>query len=136
MAQACAHNHPRTPKDEALVVGWLKAAAIIAGVDPLRYGLLATHGTTLPLPRRQEGFLCHLGDHDWVLAVPAVQWLVPELKTIALRDYKIASTDTTSFNFFRNYIFSQGSALALYETFATQGRDALTQKVHQMIIPA
>ena len=39
VAQACAHNHPRTEADEVQVVGWLTAAAIIAGKDPVAYGL-------------------------------------------------------------------------------------------------
>ena len=40
VAQACAHNHPGTPKDEELVVGWIKAASILACVDPIERGLL------------------------------------------------------------------------------------------------
>ena len=55
VAQACAHEYPATPAGEKLVVGWIKAASVIAGVDPIQYGLLDKFGNTLPLPRRIEG---------------------------------------------------------------------------------
>lgn len=136
VAQACAHNHPRTPEDEAKVVGWIKAASIINGIDPVKHGLLAKGGKTLPLPRRQEGFICHLGDHDWVLTVPAAQWTIPVMQTIAERDYGIGKSDTAAFNSFRNYVFAQASIMSLYETYASKGEAELTRTVHSIIAPA
>jgi len=136
VAQACAHNHPRTPEDEAQVVGWLTAAAVLAGVDPVRAELLAKDGKTLPLPRRQEGFICHLGDHDWVLTVPAAQWTIPALKAIAVRDYGVKENDARTFNQFRNYVFSQASIMALYETYAARGEQELTRTVRTIVTPA
>jgi hypothetical protein len=138
VAQACAHNHPRTAEDEAQVVGWLQTAAIIAGVDPVDRGLLEKGGKTLPLPRRQEGFVTHLGDHDWVLTVPAVQWLLPVMETIAERDYGMSKADLKGkpFHQFRNYAFSQATAMALYEVYAAKGEAELTRTVHSIIAPA
>lgn len=132
VAQACAHNHPRTADDEAQVVGWIKAAGIISGVDPVRYGLLEADGKTLPLPRRQEGFVCHLGDHDWVLTVPAAQWSIPVLARIAERDYGIAPGDATG-NAFRNYVFSQYSIMGVYEVYAARGEAEVIRMVHALI---
>lgn len=138
VAQACAHNHPRTPADEAQVVGWITAGSIIAGVDPIKRGLLEKDGKTLPLPRRQEGFVTHLGDHDWVLTVPAAQWIVPVMEKIAVRDYNISETDLKKkpFNQFRNYVFSQATIMALYETYAAKGEDELVRTVHSIVTPA
>ncbi|WP_419785121.1 twin-arginine translocation signal domain-containing protein [Pseudodesulfovibrio sp.] len=138
VAQACAHNHPRTPADEAQVVGWLQAGAIIAGVDPIKRGLLVSDGKTLPLPRRQEGFVTHLGDHDWVLTVPAVQWVVPVLEKTAVRDYGISQGDLKKkpFHQFRNYVFSQVSAMSLYETYAAKGEEELIRTVRSVVTPA
>nr|WP_321512988.1 twin-arginine translocation signal domain-containing protein [uncultured Pseudodesulfovibrio sp.] len=138
VAQACAHNHPRTPKDEASVVGWIQAASILAGVDPVKRGLLENGGKTLPLPRRQEGFVTHLGDHDWVLTVPAAQWIIPIMKKIALRDYGISESDLKNkpFNQFRNYVFSQATIMSLYETYAARGEAELTRTVHSIVTPA
>lgn len=135
VAQACAHNHPRTPADEAKVVAWIKTAAILNGIDPVQHGLLEKGGETLPLPRRQEGFVTHLGDHDWVLTVPAAQWIIPEMQKIAQRDYKIAKNDVKTFNHFRNYVFSQATIMTLYEIYASKGEDELTRTVHSIVAP-
>lgn len=135
VAQACAHNHPRTPEDEAKVVGWITTAAIIAGVDPVQYGLLEKGGASLPLPRRQEGFVCHLGDHDWVLTVPAAQWTIPLLKTIAQRDYGIKAADSKPFNKLRNYVFSQATIMKLYQIYASEGEHSLTRTIHSIVSP-
>jgi hypothetical protein len=138
VAQACAHNHPRTEKDEAQVVGWLTAASIIAGVDPVRYGLLGPDGKTLPLPRRQEGFVTHLGDHDWVLTVPVNQWVLPVLEKTAVRDYKLSRNDLKAkpFKQFRNYVYSQATIMGLYEVYAARGEDELVRTIHTIVTPA
>jgi len=124
VAQACAHTHPGTPEDEAQVVNWLTAAAIIAGVDPVAYGLLEKGGKTLPLPRRQEGFLCHLGDHDFVLSVPAVQWTLPVMTEIAMADYRLSEADAKGkpFNALRNAVYSRVSAMRLHDAYAKEGK--------------
>ncbi|MDR2390995.1 MAG: HD domain-containing protein [Planctomycetota bacterium] len=136
VAQACAHTHPGNDADEAQVVGWLKAAAMIAGTDPVRYGLLGASGKTLPLPRRQEGFICHLGDHDFVLSVPAVQWTLPVLKRIAVEDYGISDADLAGkpFNSLRNMMYSQLSAMRLEQAFV-EGEGQLRALLHSVVKP-
>ncbi len=138
VAQACAHSHPRTPEDEAKVVGWIQAASIIAGVDPVKAGLLAADGRTLPLPRRQEGFVTHLGDHDWVLTVPAAQWLIPVMQKIAVEKYGLSEDELKGkkFNALRNYVFSQAAVMNLYEIYAAKGEDELTKTVLAIVKPA
>lgn len=138
VAQACAHNHPGFPKDEAESVNWIKAAAIMAGVDPKAKQFLDKSGETLPLPRRMENFVCHLGDHDWVLSVPAVKWLLPELQAIAVEKYKMSEQDLKGkkFNSLRNYVFSQATAMTLYHLYCTKGKAGLTTAVTEMVTPA
>ena len=137
VAQACAHNHPRTPEDEAKVVGWIQAASLIAGVDPVKRGLLEKGGKTLPLPRRQEGFVTHLGDHDWVLTVPAAKWIIPIMEKVAVHDYKMSENDLKKkpFNQLRNYVFSQATIMSLYETYSAQGENELVRTVHSIVAP-
>lgn len=137
VAQACAHTHPGSDADEAQVVNWLKAAAIIAGTDPVRYGLLDASGKTVPLPRRQEGFICHLGDHDFVLSVPAVKWTLPVMREIAKADYKISDNNLEGkpFNSLRNMVYSQVSAMRLEQAY-TGGAEQLRALMHSVVKPA
>ncbi|SHE95401.1 hypothetical protein SAMN02745206_01080 [Desulfacinum infernum DSM 9756] len=138
VAQACAHNHPGFPKDEEGPVRWLKAAAALTGKDPVRADLLDSDGKTLPLPRRMENFVCHLGDHDWVLTVPAAKWVIEEMKGIAVKDYGLSEADLKGrrFHQLRNYVFSQASIMTLYHVLSTRGSDALSHTVRSIVIPA
>jgi hypothetical protein len=136
-AQACAHNHPGSQKDEAEVVGWIKAAAILTGTDPVAKGLLAPGGETLPEPRRMEGFVCHLGDHDWVLSVPAAKWSIPVLSQIARERYGMSEADLTSkpFYSFRNYVCSQATFMRLYQAYSTAGKAGVAALVEELVKP-
>ncbi len=135
VAQACAHDHPGSAASEASVVGWLKAAAVINGKDAATAGLLARDGKTLPLPRRMEGFVTHLADHDWVLSVPAAQWTIEALRQVAVRTYGIkeADLDKKPFNQFRNYVLSQKTAMQLYGTYSTRGLEGLTAETLSVV---
>lgn len=138
VAQACAHNHPGFDKDEAEVVGWLSAAAVIAGVDPVQAGLLAPGGKTLPEPRRMEGFVTHLGDHDFVLTVPAAKWTIAAMQDVARKQYGLTDADLkgAKFNALRNYAFSQLTVEALYRAYSTKGAEGLAAAVSYAVRPA
>jgi hypothetical protein len=138
VAQACAHNHPGWAKDEEGPVNWIKAACTLIGKDPVAAGLLGPDSKTLPLPRRMENFVCHLGDHDWILSVPAAKWTIPLMADIAKNRYGMSEADlmTRRFNALRNYVFSQASIMGLYEIYATRGKDALAHTVLSMVTPA
>ena len=137
VAQACAHTHPGTPKDELEVVGWIKAAAILAGVDPVEKGLLAKGGETLPEPRRMEGFICHLGDHDWVLSVPSAKWTIPVLAAIARERYGMSEADLAArpFYSFRNYVCSQATFMRLYAAYSTKGKAGVAAVAEELVKP-
>ena len=130
-AQAAAHDHPGTPAGEALVVGWIRAAALIAGVDPVERGFLAADGKTLPLPRRSEGFVVHLADHDFVLSGPACQWSLPALKKLAASTYGL--TSDKNFNSFRNYVFANLSAMRVWALLSSSGEAALAADVARIL---
>ena len=134
VAQACAHDHPGSEASEKTVVGWLKAAAVINGKDAATIGLLEKDGKTLPMPRRIEGFVTHLADHDWVISVPAAQWTVSALRQVAARVYGLKESDLKArpFNQFRNYVLSQKTAMQLYGAYAAKGMDGLTAEVAQV----
>ncbi|MDF2876275.1 MAG: hypothetical protein K0R22_2958 [Sporomusa sp.] len=135
IAQACAHNHPGTADDEREVVNWLKAASILANQDAIELGLLAEDGKTLPLPRRTEGFITHLGDHDWVLSVPSAKWMIGKLSEIAQQEYHMTATDlqTKKFYAFRNYVFSQATLEQLYAIWTIKNEATLIDTVKSIV---
>lgn len=136
IAQACAHNHPGSDKDECDVVNWLKAAAIIAQKNPIQYGLLDKSGDRLPIPQHQEGYIVHLGDHDWVLSGIAAKNIVLYLQEIAKTDYNFSTKDLNGqlFNDFRNYIGAQVSFMYLHNLMAQNGLEDVRRLVHQIIL--
>lgn len=131
VAQACAHEHPGSASGEAQIVGWLRAAAIIAGVDPVKTGLLAADGKTLPLPRRIEGWVVHLADHDWVISVPACQWVVKALRSLAEKKWGVR--DEKTFNALRNYVLCNLTAMRLYGILSAQGEEAFAADVARIV---
>lgn len=135
VAQACAHTIP-TGKDEQVVAGYLKAAAIIAGKDAVKLGLVNSDNT-IPTPHKQEGYITSLGDHDFVLSGPACQKSVAILKEIAAKDYGMSKADLEGehFNRFRNYIGAQYSMMYIDSLASTKnGMDKIRQAVKNVIV--
>lgn len=135
VAQSCAHTIP-SGKDEQVVVGYLKAAAIIAGKDAEKLGLVTSKGT-IPTPHKQEGYITSLGDHDFVLSSPACQKSVAILKQIAAKDYGMtkAELEGEHFNRFRNYIGAQYSMMYIDSLASTKnGMERIRQAVKNVII--
>lgn len=135
VAQSCAHTIP-SGKDEQVVVGYLKAAAIIAGKDAEKLGLVTSKGT-IPTPHKQEGYITSLGDHDFVLSSPACQKSVAILKQIAAKDYGMtkAELEGEHFNRFRNYIGAQYSMMYVDSLASTKnGMDKIRQAVKNVIV--
>ncbi|MDR3439573.1 hypothetical protein [Telmatospirillum sp.] len=137
VAQASAHDHPGSPADEAKTVGYLKAGAMIAGKDPIEIGLLGPDGNTVVLPRRIEGFITHIGDHDWIIAGPANTWSTPLLEEIAMQDYAMTKADigTAKFNAFRNYVFSQTTMIGLHQLHCAAGKEGVRATVNALVAP-
>ena len=135
VAQACAHTIP-TGKDEQVVAGYLKAAAIIAGKDAVKLGLV-NRDNTIPTPHKQEGYIVSLGDHDFVLSSPACQKSVVILKQIAAKDYGMtkAELEGEHFNRFRNYIGAQYSMMYIDSLASTKnGMERIRQAVKNVIV--
>ncbi len=135
VAQSCAHTIP-TGKDEQVVAGYLKAAAIIAGKDAVKLGLVNSDNT-IPTPHKQEGYIVSLGDHDFVLSSPACQKSVAILKQIAAKDYGMtkAELEGEHFNRFRNYIGAQYSMMYIDSLASTKnGTERIRQAVKNVIV--
>lgn len=70
--QACAHHAPDGADDQA-VVGYLRAAAIIARVDPVARGYLRRVGDGFAADNGPECRIDYLSDQNWVSAEPALR---------------------------------------------------------------
>jgi hypothetical protein len=108
--------------DEKLVTDWCCASAIIAGVDPVAYGLVKPDGNGWKLaadPVPVESFINYLSDHDYVLSVHAYEVVAARLKArFALRQ------PPATLAWYRAAMLSQTTAIALYDTLARRGAPA------------
>jgi hypothetical protein len=132
VAMASAHASPTSKEERESILGWIKAAGIISGIDPYKAGVL-TGADGMGLFDRQENYITHLGDHDWVLSVPAAQNTIAALKSIAADIYKINPNSAKDFNSFRNYVFSQAGAMTLHNVWANNGIKALGEYVKTIV---
>lgn len=135
IAQACAHDHPGNVQSESSVVNWIKAAALIANVDPVAYGCLTRDGNSIPSPHKQAGYIVHLGDHDFVLSVSASQKVELALRKIAQIRYGLdADKESKQFNYFRNFICSQVSSMLLHNLLSdSQGYQKVDKLVASLV---
>lgn len=112
--------------DEAKVVAWCRAAAIVANIDPVAYGLVTRNGTAYALaadPVPLEAFVNYLSDHDYVLSVHAMHVVAARLQQRWTRQPGLNSLAPT-FPWYRAMILTRTSAIALYDTLARSGADA------------
>ncbi len=89
------------------------------------------------MPHKQEGYITHLADHDWVLSVPAAQKSIKVLQEIARLDYNMTITDLKSakFNHFRNYIAAQVSMMQINHAMADgSGKASVKNLVNRIIL--
>jgi hypothetical protein len=142
--QASAHSNP-TSGNEYKVVNWLRAAAIIAGIDPLAAGYLRIDGGgLLRLPAVQrlgevdlnaatptqvnapvEYQLHNLSDADFTQTGPSVAVVQILLAKLAPA-FGFDPTDTARYNKrYRNPALSNLSAEHLYMVYTTGGLEAV-----------
>ena len=150
ITQASAHSAP-TSGNEYKVVNWLRAAAIIAQIDPVAKGYLTLDSQNhlrLPVVRQLGGgvdlnangqtnllveyALHNLSDADFNLSGPAVSEAEVLLFTIASA-FGYNSADTTAYNTkFRNVVFANLSAERLLMIYGSSGIQGVTAEVHKL----
>lgn len=136
LAQACAHTNPGVLDGEKKIAGWLTAAAMMARVDPVAKGYV-TDQQTLPTPHKQEWFVSHICDYDFVFANPAAKDAIAVLKDIAKEDYGMTEQQLNGrdFNSFRNYLGSQISWLRTNFENSNDVRE-IRQLIHATVVKA
>ena len=139
IAQACTHRHPLTEREETDAVRYLQAGSILAGVDPVDYGLLqkSSTGYTLPHPQLMECFLTHMGDQNWAVTLHAMRSALPALRRVAQEHYGLKESDLRgkTFNCLRNYVFSQLTVMGLYDIYLYEGEEAMVRMVLSLVRP-
>jgi hypothetical protein len=112
--------------DEAKVVSWCRAAAIVAGVDPVAYGLVQREGSGYALaadPAPLEAFVNYLSDHDYVVSVHAMHVVAARLQERWSRQTALTRLAPT-FPWYRAMVLTRTSAIALYDALARNGAAA------------
>jgi hypothetical protein len=146
ITQASAHSNP-TNGNEYKVVNWLRAAAIIANIDPVQAGYLAPDASGhLRLPALRalgsvdlpaagqpnvlvEYTLHNLSDGDFTYSMPAVVEVQVLLAKVAPR-FGFDPTDAARYNTkFRNVVLSRLSAERLLILYSSGGLDAIADEL-------
>ena len=146
IAQASAHSNP-TNGSEFKVVNWLRTAAIIVDLDPVKAGFLtrdAAGNFRLPPLRRlgsvdlpaagqtnllAEYTIHNLSDADFTFSIPAVTEVQVLLASVAPR-FGFDPADPARYNNqFRNVVLSHLSAERLVILYSAGGLDAVEDEV-------
>ncbi len=150
IAQASAHAAP-TLGNEFKVVNWIRAAAILAQVDPLQAGYLtqdATGAFRLPALRKlaqgvdlnaagqtnllPEYTVHNLSDGDFTFSIPAAGDAALLLAKLAPQ-FGFDPSDASTFNNkFRNPVFAHLSQERLVITYANKGLDAVKAMLDEL----
>jgi hypothetical protein len=149
ITQACAHSAP-TSGNEFKVVNWLRAAAIIAQIDPVAKGYLSldAHGhLRLPALRQlannvnliaggqtnvlAEYTLHNLSDADFTYSGPAVDSVLLLLQAIAPQ-FGFQASDSNYNNEFRNPVLSFFTGERLLMIYSEKGIGGVTAEVQKL----
>jgi hypothetical protein len=150
ITQASAHSAP-TLGNEYKVVNWLRAAAILAQIDPVARGYLvidgnghmrlpplASLGTGVNLPAAGQTNLLveyqihNLSDADFVNSIPAVTEVQVLLQTIA-PTFGYDPTNVAQYNnFFRNVVLAYLSPERLAMIYSKQGLGEVVEEVRKL----
>lgn len=130
IAMASAHNPTAPAEQRRIVVGYLRAGAIIARVDPVAYGTLRVKGDNLDiaLPARPEHFIVNLSDADYFYSGHAAASTVDILRRLAGRklNWSTEELQGARFNWLRNRLLSRYTEMGLYQLYIERGsEDAL-----------
>ena len=119
------------------VAHFIKAAGVLANVDPVDYGLLERKGGDVVLsPQPAEQWVTHLADMNWPYAMGAAHFHTePLLRRFAEDRLNVKSGDLKGrpFNQLKNYVWSQLGQIALYEILVREGREAARRTVQRLV---
>ena len=119
------------------VAHFIKAAAVMAQVDPVDYGLLSKkNGKVVLEPVPAEQWVTHLADMNWPYTMGAAHlYTYSMLREFASERYgmKGKALSGRPFNQFKNYVWSQLGQIPLYEILVREGREAALKTVQRLV---
>lgn len=119
------------------VAHFIKAAAVMANVDPVDYGLLEKrNGEVILAPQPAEQWVTHLADMNWPYTMGAAHlYTEPLLKSFAKRELRLTGHDLAEkpFNQLKNFVWSQLSQITLYEILVREGQEAAEKTLSRMV---
>jgi hypothetical protein len=119
------------------VAHFIKAAAVLAQVDPVDYGLLERKGGDVVLaPQPAEQWVTHLSDMNWPYAMGAAHlYTEPYLRSYAETKLGVKGSGLFGkpFNQLKNYVWSQLGQITLYEILVREGKDAADATVARLV---
>lgn len=119
------------------VAHFIKAAAVMAQVDPVDYGLLERkNGELVMAPQPAEQWVTHMADMNWPYTMGGAHlYTEPALKQVAENDLGIKGDDLTGrpFNQLKNYVWSQIGQITLYEILIREGEDAARKTINRLV---
>ena len=124
-----ASAHSSALLEPAAVVGYLRAGAILAGVDPVAYGLLVKNGDGYALARPPPiaAAIDNLADHDYVLSGPVAKTIEAALDRLALAQHP--GLDAAALRWIHHRVQSRLSGIALYAIWQRGGDRALARAI-------
>ena len=149
ITQASAHSAP-TLGNEFKVVNWLRAAAILAQIDPVAKGYLVMDNGQLRLPplaqlgsgtdldKAGQGNVLveyqihNLSDADFVNSIPAVTTVQVLLAQVAPQFGYDASDVSRYNNFFRNVVLSNLSPERLMMIYDKRGIEEFVEEIRKL----
>lgn len=141
-AIAAAHGAPGFERF-GNIVDWIEAAALMAHVDPIAYGVLkkeeGSEKRQLPWPVSPEAAINNLSDADFVFSIPAAHQSIEALRELAHSELMMSDTDLRSreFHHFRNRVFAALTQIRFYQLWTSGGREAVIMRLRGMgFIPA
>lgn len=138
VAQAAAHDPPGTSPD--VVIGYLRAASLLADVDPVARGYLARgEDGSWRLARLPsvEATINHLSDHDYVITDPAAKEVADSLERLLRAQAKSRKMDVemSTVRWARMRIKTQVPHMRIYAELRAGGDDAVKALLAAKKIP-
>lgn len=134
---ASAHDAP-AGDTAARVVGYLRAAAILAKVDPIAGGLLKKEGDAWSLASLPpiEATVNHLSDHDYVFTDPAAAIVAATLDRLGQSAAKTAviTADETRLRWMRHRVHTRLSGVQIYAWILDGGDDRVSEELTKRAI--